>query len=317
MKELKEAARVALTDCMAAKKGENVIVVCDEPLRRVGLAFWETAREMGADAIFCEILPRQTNGEEPPRAVAALLRECDVFVLPSSKSLTHTDARRKACANGARGATLPNITEDTMKRTLRADYKGIETRTKKVAALVSGRSTARVTTKLGTDITMSIKGRGCHEDTGIVTAPGTFSNLPAGEAYLAPVEGTATGKMVIDGSCAGVGVVREPVVIEVADGFATSITGGETAQKLLGLVSKFGKEARNIAELGIGTNDAARLSGSTLEDEKVMGTVHIALGDNISMGGVVSVPSHLDLIIKNPTLLIDGKELIKDGRLLI
>ena len=317
MKELKEAALVALTDCMAARKGENLVVICDEPLRRIGQAFWETAGEIGTDAILCEIIPRTTNGEEPPRAVAALLKDCDIFVIPTSRSLTHTDARRKACANGARGATLPGITEDSMKRTLRADYRKIEERTLRVAGLVTGKSTARVTTKLGTDITMSIKGRTCHEDTGIVTTPGTFSNLPAGEAYLAPVEGTANGKMVIDGSCAGVGVVSDPITIEVADGFATKITGGRAAEELLGLVSQFGKEARNIAELGIGTNDAARLTGSILEDEKVMGTVHIALGDNISMGGKVSVPSHLDLIIKAPTLTIDGKELIKDGRLLV
>jgi leucyl aminopeptidase (aminopeptidase T) len=317
MKELKEAARVALRDCMAARKGENVVVVCDEPLRRIGLAFWETAREMGTDAIFCEILPRQTNGEEPPRAVAGLLKDCDVFVIPTSRSLTHTDARRKACASGARGATLPGITEDTMKRTLTADYRRIEARSRAVAAQVTGRSTARVTTRLGTDITMSIKGRTCHEDTGIVTSPGTYTNLPAGEGYLAPVEGSAQGRMVIDGSCAGVGVVSEPIAIEVVDGFAAKITGGRAAEELLGLVSKFGKEARNIAELGIGTNDQARLSGIILEDEKVMGTVHIALGDNISMGGRVSVQSHLDLIIKEPTLLIDGKELIKDGRLLV
>ncbi|HVP57812.1 MAG TPA: aminopeptidase [bacterium] len=319
MKELKEAARVALTDCMAIKKGENVVVICDEPLRRVGQAFWETAKELGADAIFCEIVPRQTNGEEPPKAVAALLYNCDVFVIPTSCSLSHTDARRKACANGARGATLPGITEDSMKRTLRADYKKIEERTVRVAKWVNGKKTARVTTKLGTDITMSIEGRTCHDDTGIVISPGSFSNLPAGEAYLAPVEGTARGKMVIDGSCAGVGIVdeKEPIVIEVADGMATKITGGRAAKELLSLVSKFGKEARNIAELGIGTNDEARLTGSILEDEKVLGTVHIALGDNISMGGKVSVPSHLDLIIKEPTLVIDGKELIKDGRQLI
>jgi leucyl aminopeptidase (aminopeptidase T) len=317
MKELKDAARVALADCMAVKKGENLIVICDEPLRRIGQAFWETAREMGADAIFCEIVPRATNGEEPPRAVASLLRDCDVFVIPTSMSLTHTDARRKACANGARGATLPGITEDSMKRALRADYRSIEARTKRVSDLVNGRKTARVTTRLGTDITMSIEGRTCHDDTGIVTTPGSFSNLPAGEAYLAPVEGSAAGKMIIDGSCAGVGVVNEPIVIEVAGGLATKITGGRGADLLLEMVNKFGKEARNIAELGIGTNDAARLTGSILEDEKVMGTVHIALGDNISMGGKVSVPSHLDLIIKNPTLTIDGKDLIKDGKLLI
>jgi len=317
MKELKQAARVALVDCIAARKGENVVVICDEPLRRVGQAFWETARELGTDAIFCEIVPRKTNGEEPPKAVAALLKDCDVFVIPTSRSLSHTDARRKACAAGARGATLPGITEESMKRTLRADYRKIEERTVKVAGLVTGRRTARVTTKLGTDITMSIEGRTCHEDTGIVTKAGAFSNLPAGEAYLAPVEGSANGRMVIDGSCAGVGVVSDPITIEVADGLATKITGGRGAEELLGLVSKFGQDGRNIAELGIGTNDEARLSGIILEDEKVMGTVHIALGDNISMGGKVSVPSHLDLIIKMPTLLIDGKELIKDGKLLI
>jgi aminopeptidase len=124
MKQLMEAARVALTDCMAVKRGENVVVICDEPLRRVGQAFWQVAGELAADAVFCEIMPRQTNGEEPPKAVAALLGACDVFVIPTSKSLSHTDARRQACARGARGATLPGITEDSMKRTLRADARG-------------------------------------------------------------------------------------------------------------------------------------------------------------------------------------------------
>ncbi|MFZ1948115.1 MAG: aminopeptidase [bacterium] len=317
MQQLMEAARVALTDCMAVRHGENVVVICDEPLRRVGQAFWQVARELGTDAIFCEIMPRQTNGEEPPKAVAALLGACDVFVIPTSRSLSHTDARRQACARGARGATLPGITEDSMKRTLRADYRQIEERTRRVAAAVTGKATARVTTALGTDITMSIKGRACHEDTGIVTAAGAFSNLPAGEGYLAPIEGSAEGVMVIDGSCAGVGVVSEPIRIEVAGGFATKIEGGRGAEALLALISKFGQEARNIAELGIGTNHAATLTGSILEDEKVMGTVHIALGDNISMGGRVSVPSHLDLIIKDPTLTLDGRDLIKNGKLLI
>jgi leucyl aminopeptidase (aminopeptidase T) len=317
MKELVEAAHVALSDCAAVKSGENVVVVTDEPLRRIGTAFWEAARELKADAILCEIISRATNGEEPPRAVAALLKACDVFMIPTSKSLTHTDARRGACANGARGATLPNINEDMMKRTLRADYRRIEERTRKVITQIAGAAEARVTTLKGTDITMSLEGRTCHEDTGIITTPGSSTNLPAGEAYLAPVEGTARGRIVADGSCAGIGVLRNPITIEVADGLAADISGGREADALIGLISKFGEDGRNIAELGIGTNDKAVLSGSTLEDEKVMGTVHIALGDNVSMGGNVSVASHLDLIIKSPTLIIDGKEIIKEGKLLI
>lgn len=317
MQDLVTAARTALVDCARVGKGENVVIVCDAPLRDIGKAFWEAACNLEADAILCEIIPRSSNGEEPPKPVASLLESCDVFMIPTSKSLTHTDARRRACAKGARGATLPNITVDTMKRTLVADYRKIEERTKRVAEALKGANEARVVTEIGTDITMKIAGRQCKLDTGIIDKPGLFTNLPAGEAYLAPIEGTAKGKLIADGSCAGVGVVSQPIIIEVIDGLAEKITGGKEAENLNHLINRFGKEARNIAELGIGTNDKAILSGSVLEDEKVMGTVHIALGDNISMGGNVSVPSHLDLIIKNPTLLIDGKEIIRGGKLLI
>ena len=317
MKDLKEAAHVALTECMDVKKGENVVVIIDEPQRRIGQAFWETARELGAEAILCEMLPRETNGEEPPKAIAALLAACDVFVIPTSKSLSHTDARRKACANGARGATLPGITEEAMARSLKADYKGIEARTKKLSPIVTGAREARVTTALGTDITMSLEGRDCHEDHGIVRSPGEFTNLPAGEAYLAPLEGTAKGKIVVDGSAAGVGLVKNPITLIVEGGYATEITGGPEADRLNEITAKFGKDGRNIAELGIGTNDKAILTGLVLEDEKVMGTVHIAIGDNASMGGKVSVPSHLDLVIKKPTLYLDGKEILRDGEHLI
>lgn len=317
MKELKEAAGVALTECMDVKRGENVVVVIDEPQRRIGQAFWERARELGADAILCEMLPRETNGEEPPKAVAGLLASCDVFVIPTSKSLSHTDARRKASANGARGATLPGITEEAMKRSLKADYRAIEARTKKIAPILSGADEARVTTALGTDIVMSLKGRGCHEDHGMVRNAGEFTNLPAGEAYLAPLEGTARGRIVVDGSAAGVGIVKDPITLVVEDGYATDISGGIEAEKLKDITSKFGKDGRNIAELGVGTNDKAILTGLVLEDEKVMGTVHIAIGDNASMGGRVSVQSHLDLVIKSPTLIVDGRELIKEGKLLI
>jgi leucyl aminopeptidase (aminopeptidase T) len=313
MRELKASAHVALTDCADVKKGENVVILTDELLKDRGLAFWEAARELGADAIYCEIIPRSTNGEEPPKAVAALLRDCDVFMIPTSKSLSHTDARRQACANGARGATLPNITVDTMKRTLRADYAEIEARTKRIAGLLEGAREARVTTALGTDITMSLEGRDWKEDTGIVRTPGTFTNLPAGETYIAPIEGTAEGRMVTDGSCAGVGVIKEPISIDVSGGLATDISGGKEADTLKKIIAPFGEEGRNIAELGIGTNDKAQLVGSTLEDEKVLGTVHIALGDNQSMGGNVAVASHLDLIIKAPTLVVDGKEIIRAG----
>ena len=87
------------------------------------------------------------------------------------------------------------------------------------------------------------------------------------------------------------------------------------AKKLKQQLDAVGKDARNIAEFGIGTNDSAKLSGVLLEDEKVMGTIHIALGNNVSMGGSVNVPIHLDGVVKKPTVWMDGKLLMKDGKL--
>lgn len=315
MDRLIKAARVAMGNCMALKKGESVLVITDEPERKIGYALWEAAKEFASEAMLLEILPRSSNGEEPPEMVAKFMRDFDVLMIPTSKSMSHTKARREACEAGVRCATLPGILEDTMQRTLNADYNEIAKRSVKMAEVVSGGKTARVTTPAGTNITMSIEGRECHADTGLVHNPGDFSNLPAGEAYIAPVEGTANGIIVVDGAM--VGKVKKPIQIVVKDGYATQITGDKSAKQLEEILEPFGQPGRNVAELGIGTNDKAKIVGSVLEDEKVMGTVHMALGDNKSMGGNVSVQSHLDGILLRPTLLIDDRMIMENGQLKI
>ena len=180
MKELKEAARVALTDCMAVKKGENVVVVCDEPLRRVGLAFWETAREMGADAIFCEILPRQTNGEEPPRAVAALLRDCDVFVMPI-EHVAHPHRRPPQGVRqrrAGRDAAQHNRGHDEAHAPGRLQGHREPHREGRGAGLGQGARRGSPPSSAPTSPCRS-RAAACHEDTGIVTAPGDLLQ-PAG-----------------------------------------------------------------------------------------------------------------------------------------
>lgn len=315
MDKLLKAAQVAVNNCLAVKKGESVLVITDLPERKIGYALWEAAKEVGSEAMLLEILPRSSNGEEPPEAVAKFMKDFDVLMIPTSKSMSHTKARRDACEAGARCATLPGILEDTMQRTLNADYHEIAKRSIKLAEIVSQGKVAKVTTPAGTEITMSLEGRECHADTGLVHNPGDFSNLPAGEAYIAPVEGSANGIIIVDGAM--VGKVKTPIKIVVRDGFATQITGDRSAEELEKILEPFGQLGRNIAELGIGTNHKAQIVGSVLEDEKVMGTVHMALGDNKSMGGNVSVPSHLDGILLKPTLWIDDKKIMEDGELKI
>jgi len=318
MEELKKAAVIALRDCMAVKEGEKVLIITDEPARKIGYALWEGARDMGAKAILTEIITPKSNGEEPPLLVAKLMKEVDVVLIPTSKSLSHTDSRREASKAGVRIATLPGITEDMMIRTLNADYKEIARKSDIIADIITKASNIKITTEIGTDINLAVEGREGHSDTGLNYEPGDFSNLPAGEAYVAPMEGLSEGVIVFDGSMAGVGILKDEVIrVRVEKGYATEITGGPGAEKLYSIMEPFGKLAFNLAELGVGTHDKALITGVVLEDEKVIGTVHIAFGDNKSMGGTIRVASHLDGVITEPTVIADGETIMDKGKFLI
>jgi len=315
--ELYSASLIAVRDCMGAGAGERVLVVTDAPLRTIGYALRQAAQDLGTEVLLVEMLPRRTNGEEPPKAVAELMTMVDVVLCPTSKSLTHTDSRRAASAKGVRVATLPGVTEEVMVRCMNADYRQIADRTFKVCARLEKAATVRVTAPGGTDITMPIKGRTAHASSGLFREKGLWGNLPTGEAYLAPLEGQSNGVVVVDGSMAGVGMTASPIRIVVKDGYATEITGGTEAARLRALLEPHGKDAYTVAEFGIGTNDKAILTGLILEDEKVMGTIHIAFGDNKSMGGSVRVASHLDGLVKQPTVWLDGTMIMADGKLLV
>jgi len=315
--ELLSASTIAIRDCMGARPGERVLVITDEPLRAIGFALQRAARDLGHDVLLVDILPRKSNGEEPPPEVADLMKRADIVLCPTSKSLTHTDSRRAASLAGARVATLPGVTEAIMVRCMNANYEEIAARTYRLCALLEKTNVVRVTAPAGTDITMPITGREAHASSGLFREKGQSGNLPTGEAYLAPLEGQSNGVVVVDGSMAGVGMVSQPLRIVVEQGYATQISGGPEAQTLIALLDPHGKDARTVAEFGIGTNDKAILTGVILEDEKVMGTIHIAFGDNKSMGGNVRVASHLDGLITRPTVWFDGTKVMEDGRLLV
>jgi len=311
------AALIAVRDCMGTKPGERVLIVTDEPLRTIGYALWKASKDLGAEVMLVEMLPRKTNGEEPPREVAELMKMVDVVLCPTSKSLTHTDSRRAASEKSVRVATLPGVNEEIMVRCMNADYNKIAERTFRLCDELEKTSVVRVKAPGGTDMTMPIMGRKAHASSGLFREKGLWGNLPTGEAYLAPVEGESQGVVVVDGSMAGVGMITHPITIVVKDGYATDITGGAEAKRLIELLEPHGKDARTVAEFGIGTNDKAILTGLIIEDEKVMGTIHIAFGDNKSMGGSVRVASHLDGLVKKPTVWFDDRKIMESGKLLI
>lgn len=310
--------KIIIEKCMQLQPNEKCLVVTDENKREIAENINNAAKEV-ADSELLEIPVGKVNGEEPPAYCAEKMLGSNVILLVTSVSLTHTQARINASERGARIASMPNINKDIFERLIDVDYDYIKKITNKLADILDEGSEVRIMTDKGTDLSIDISGReslGRHA--GIYNTPGSFANLPTGEAFIAPVEGKSNGVYVVDGSFGGIGQVEEPVKITVEDGFAIKIEGGEEAEKLRASLEEVGdSNAYNIAELGIGTNPSAKITGVTLEDEKVMETCHVAVGKSKGFGGKVEVPIHIDGIIKNPDIFIDDKKILSKGELLI
>jgi leucyl aminopeptidase (aminopeptidase T) len=301
---------------MGVGAGEEVLVVCNPVTEEVGALMRIEAQGDGADATLAVISERETHAAEPPRPVAAAMAAADVVLAPTIQSLSHTAARKAASEAGVRIATLPGVTEEMLARLMNGDLDEMRRRGWAIVNVMNGGSQVRITDANGSDLRFSIEGREGIVDAGELSAKGAFGNLPCGEGFIAPVEGTAEGMLVVDGSIAAIGLVESPVQLTVEGGHLVGATGNEGAQ-LMELLTPHGPDGTNVAELGIGTNEEAILTGNILEDEKIFGTAHVAFGASAGIGGTVQVPVHLDVVVKEPTVEIDGEAILGGGELLI
>jgi len=311
---LEEGARRIIDTCLNVKKGERVLIVTDEEKEKIGQVFFRVSIDTGGDAVLAKMVPRGRNGEEPPEHLSRMMVESDVVIAVTKYSITHTKARREACKAGARIASMPGIEESMlMEGALTADFSEIRRTMRRIHRRLKGARNLHLTTDLGTDLSLSIKGRDwITEDTGICNKRGQCTTLPAGEIFIAPLEGTAEGKLMVD--AAFLEPLNEVVKVVVREGFATQVTG---ARKAVLEMNRGGREGRNVAEFGIGLNPKARITGNILEDEKVLGTVHIAFGDNSTFGGRVRCGVHVDAIIKDPSIQADNRTIMEKGNLKI
>ncbi|HPW55489.1 MAG: aminopeptidase [Thermoanaerobaculaceae bacterium] len=313
MTELGSAALTALRDCLGLRPSETLLILTDPPMAELARVFARVARALAREVLVTEYSERELNGQEPPPPVPALMAAVDVVLAVTSRSITHTAARRAATASGGRVATMPGLTQDCLIRTMNADYRAIAERSHRVAEMLTRARVAHLSSDHGTDLTLPIDGIVAIASTGLILHRGQWGNLPSGEAYLRPLEGRSEGVLVVDGSLAGLGKLTQPVRITVREGVAVGVDGGEEAERFSAQLEHVGPLARSVAELGVGTNDRAVLTGNILEDEKILGTVHIAFGNNTSLGGSVDVPFHVDGIVLYPTLTLDGQVVIDRG----
>jgi len=328
---------------MGVKNGEKLLIVTDLPTQEE----WEKMNsEKLTDALHRSLLAKIVSeiahekfpnctvefytypsvgrpGAEPGKEVEEKMKMADVVIAITSYSLSHTNAREEACKAGARIASMPNFLPEMFYAggPMAPDYKKIGEETKKMAKLLTAANEAVVRSKQGTDMKFSIRGREGGLDTGIYTEISAWGNLPSGEAYIAPVEGTAKGKVVVEKRWYP--DLKENMTLIFENGKVVDVIGGgDVGETFRDLLSPRREEEpyisrRNLAELGVGTNPYAKRPGNVLEAEKIRGTVHVAVGDNSHLGGTVTADLHEDFIIPHPDLILDGKTMIKNGELLI
>ncbi|KIL49409.1 aminopeptidase [Jeotgalibacillus soli] len=275
-----------------------ILVLTDKSTSSLAKKFLEALNTNKWKTSFYEMEDRARSGEEPPAEAADKMLRHDVVFCLTKHSLTHTVARKNANIHGISVITMPGITEDMfLNGAINADYQRVEKETMEMTERLS--EAEKVIIKTGKDYKLEIP---VHErmgvpSTGVFKEKGASGNLPSGEAYIAPVEKTANGKIEINGSIAGIGLVDTPVVLVIEQGRLVDATG-KAGERLLSLLGD--GDGRLLCELGIGTNHAARVTGNILEDEKAYNTIHIAFGSNHTFGGVIKTNVHIDCVTVNP-----------------
>lgn len=313
--ELARGARTVVELNAGVKPGEKVLILTDTGIEEsIAEALAAAAKAAEAEVTVMITSPGKKPGEEPNPLVAAAMSAADVIISPTTRTIYHTDAATRALENGGRIVTLTEITEKILiSGGIEADFVGLQPRVAYAKELFEKGGKVHVTTEAGTDLTLDMTGRFCTACTGLCE-PGQKIGIPELEVFVAPLEGTTNGTLVVDACSSGIGLMENPMVLKIENGKVVSIEGGKEADRLKSILKDSGDEnSYNIAEFAIGLNDRAKVIGDIIEDEGVYGTGHFAVGNNVHFGGVNYAPIHLDMVYFYPTIEIDGKTIMEKG----
>ncbi len=320
MIEMMPGALKAMTQCAAVKPGENVVIACDTNKLRLAEALAAAAYAVGGKPTIVMFPPTGAHGAQVPKPVVAACARSDVFFLPTSWSMTHTDARVEAIRNGARGSTMCEVTEDCLcTGGIQADYEENDRIARKLGAILARTRTMRIVSPAGTDISGNVAGRPIQYETGLFRERGQFAALPNSELNVSPREGSTEGIIVGDVRLMGYGVLRDdPVTVTVSEGTVVDVAGGKPAEYLRQTLASFkDSSAYNLAEFAVGLNPFSRAYATNLEDLGKLGFAHHGIGSNYAIGGTVLAPCHIDIIYKDATVMLDGEIVLDKAEVLV
>lgn len=317
VEEMKGASIVVET-CAAIEPDENVLVVTDWKVADVAERVAAAANERDANVTIAMMDPREYDGNEPEDTVAAAMMEADVIITPVHRSITHSEAAATAKENGARLISMVKFTDEQLVRGgLYADYEGMRPHCEEMAEKFTDASEARVTSPQGTDVVVGLEGREGNAHPGIADEPGEFTALVHIESNIAPVEGSTEGTVVFDGAIPNldIGVLEEPVTMEIEEGAVTSVDGGKEARTIERVWADHDDPAvYNIAQLAVGMNpECPEFNGWFSNDHGRYGNVHFGIGTSSNLGGTTRAPVHFDAMMAEPTLELDGEVVVDEG----
>ncbi len=312
---MQNAARNVLTLALGVKKSETTLLIYDKPTENVGKAFICAAAELGLPLTPRMIDVSAGHGADPDPETVGMMQKHNVVIGATFHSLTHCAAMTAARhEHGIRGCTLPGITDDIFIRSMQAEPAMLSADGERWKKILAGTHQVRIVTEKGTDLKFSIGSCPVLVDDADCRTGGIVGNIPAGEVFMVPDPGTANGKIVIDASIGSI-LWHEgdpDCTVEVRGGSAVSFES-ERGKLLEQKLAAAGKNGFVLAEFGIGTNPFLKISGNLLEDEKVKGTIHLAFGNSASMGGNNDVPVHIDGMVRNPDVFVDGIQVMHKG----
>ena len=315
MIKLEKPLQAILLSCLKLQRDESLHVLCDQEFQQLAQYFWQVALRITSSVFITQVPEEVLQGHSP--AIGYFLSNADVGVILTSSVIHNITPYQKALAKGVRIAYLPKITEKTLQRIMAARPQKISNKSKKLADIFSIGKKVSVTSINGMHLTFSISHEQGIAETGLLHKRGTFSILPGGRALVRPNPGTCGGEVLINGSLEGVGLLRNPVILKIKEGYITKIYGGEEAQIFRRYLNSFKKNMRYIVRLGVGTNHRARLCGHILEDERAFGTLHLGIGDSTTATSESLTPHYCCGVLLKPNLVIDGRQISQNGKFLV
>jgi 2,5-dihydroxypyridine 5,6-dioxygenase len=313
--QMLEGARVLVDTLTGVKPREQVVILTDDGTPpRVAEVAAQAVRERNGVPVIVRMDTLASPNLEPPPTVAAAIQRANVIMGFLSKSIFHTKARLAATQRGARMISPTGISEETLVRGLiKADFFGIKPVVDDLGERITAGRKIHVTSPNGTDFTANIEGRRGNREIWSREV-GQVSGAPGIEVNVPPLEGTAEGKLIVDASVAGIGLIHEPIHLTLERGRVTKFEGGVQAEQLAQLIASANDpRAYVIAEIGIGLNPEGEITGNIIEDESAFGTAHVALGNNTAHGGENPAPIHVDMVFSEPTIEVDGHVIVAPG----